>query len=153
VIGVVSLSISARPHTRPKLLTGLALIIAGLAWLGRAPLDSSYAVDVLPALVLLGLGFGLAMPALTTIGMASATDADSGLRSGLFNTSQQVGGALGLSVLAALAAAYADGARNLDAYHLAFLVAAAFVAAALVTAAVTLRRAPTATPSRRTVSP
>jgi hypothetical protein len=99
-------------------------------------------------MLLLG-GFGLAIPALTTLGMSGATAADAGLASGLFNTTQQVGAALGVAVLATLAAgrtaqlrARGTGAAAALAggYHLAFAVGACVIAAALVLALVALRR-------------
>ncbi|MEA2900647.1 MAG: hypothetical protein QOH36_534 [Actinomycetota bacterium] len=154
-IGVLSLGLSPRLVTRfggqAVLLPGLAFILLGLAWFTRAPVDGSYAADVLPSVLLLGLGAGLGFPALMTLGMSGATASDSGLVSGLLNTTQQVGGALGLAVLATLAATrsdqlLADGSGTAAAltggYHLAFGVGAAFVLAALVLAVVVLRPEP-----------
>jgi MFS family permease len=123
--------------------------VSGLLLLRRVPVDGEYLVDLLPAIVLLAFGFGLAMPALTALAMSSATPSDSGLASGLFNTTQQVGGALGLAVLATLAASRTDAllaggdaraAALTGGYQLAFTVAAGFVLAAVVVAAVVLRR-------------
>jgi hypothetical protein len=130
------------------LLSGLTLLAAALALLARVPVHAGYAADLLPSMLLLG-GFGLAIPALTTLGMSSATAADAGLASGLFNTTQQVGAALGVAVLATLAAgrtaqlrARGTGAAAALAggYHLAFAVGACVIAAALVLALVALRR-------------
>ena len=132
-------------------LGGLALMALGLVLLGRLPVDGSYLADLLPASVVLGAGFGLAMPALTGLGMSGATEADSGVASGLFSTSQQVGGALGLAVVATLAAsrtqarlaAGAGEAAGLTAgYRLAYMVAAGVVLVALAVAAVVLRGEP-----------
>jgi hypothetical protein len=102
---------------------------------------------VLPALVVLGVGFGFAMPALMALGMRDARPEDTGLASGLFNTTQQVAGALGLSVLAVVAAARSESlatqalpAALTSGYHLAFWIGAALVAASAVVAASTLRR-------------
>jgi EmrB/QacA subfamily drug resistance transporter len=107
-IGATSLGAAPRLITglgiRPVLAGGLALIIAGLALLSRVPVHGAYAVHVLPALITLGIGFGAAMPSLATLAMSAAGPADSGIASGLFNTVQQVGGALGLAVLSTLAA-------------------------------------------------
>jgi EmrB/QacA subfamily drug resistance transporter len=152
-IGAVSLGLSARLNTRfgerPILLAGLALITLGLALLGRAPIDSTFVVDLLPAMLLIGVGFGAAMPALMALGMSGATDQDAGLAAGLFSTSQQIGGALGLAVLAALAATRTDklsaaGEAQIAAltggYHLAFAVAASLALASLLIAAVMLPR-------------
>ena len=113
------------------------LIVVGLALFARAPVDSTYLVDVLPVMVLLGVGAGLVFPALMTLAMSGATRSDSGLASGLVNTTQQVGGALGLAVLATLATTrtdslLADGEATAsaltDGYHLAFTVGAGLVA-------------------------
>lgn len=153
VIGAVSLGLSARLTARfgarAVLLPGLAVNVSGLLLLRRVPVDGEYLVDLLPAIVLLAFGFGLAMPALTALAMSSATPSDSGLASGLFNTTQQVGGALGLAVLATLAASRTDAllaggdaraAALTGGYQLAFTVAAGFVLTAVVVAAVVLRR-------------
>jgi hypothetical protein len=105
-------------------------------------------------MVLMGLGAGLAFPSLMTLAMSGATPQDSGLASGLVNTSMQVGGAVGLAVLATLAsertgALTRGGEGRLEAlnggYHLAFLVGAAMVGLAFVVAARTLRTEPAAT--------
>jgi MFS family permease len=153
VIGVMSLALSARLGARfgqrAVLLPSLLLFAGGFLLLARAPsAHASYPVDVLPPILVFGVAFGLAMPSLMTLGMSEATPADSGLLSGVFNTAQQIGGALGLAVLAALAAARTD--RRLAAghplpaaltsgYHLAFLVAAGLLVFAAALAAVLLR--------------
>ena len=149
-IALVSLVFAPRLSTRfgdyRVLLAGLVLIGGGLAWLTRVPADGGYATDVLGPTVAMGVGFGLAMPALMGLGMRDAAAEDTGLASGLFNTTQQVAGALGLSVLAVLAATRTEsltGLRTEEAlssgYHLAFWVGTGLVAAALAVAAVMLR--------------
>jgi EmrB/QacA subfamily drug resistance transporter len=156
-IGVLSLGFSARLNMRfgakATLIPGLVLIIAGLALFSRAPVDGSYAVDVLPTMFLLGIGAGLAFPSLMTLGMSGATQSDSGLASGLVNTSLQVGGALGLAVLATLSASrtdtlLGDGEDRLSAltggYHLAFVIAAGLVTLALLAATFVLQSSPEA---------
>src|SRR4029078_5475341 len=85
-------------------IPGLALIAAGLGLFARVPVDGVYLADVLPTMVLIGAGARLTFPALMTIAMSGATPSDAGLASGLVNTTVQVGGALGLAVLATLAA-------------------------------------------------
>jgi EmrB/QacA subfamily drug resistance transporter len=157
VIGAFSLSVTDRLTTRfgslPVLLPGLVLVVAGLLLLARAPEGARYLVDVLPSMLLLGIGVGLAIPALMTLAMADATEETAGLASGLVNATQQVGGALGLAVLATLAtsrgkAALADGAPATSAltsgYHLAFAVGAGFVVVAIVLAPAMLRGRPAA---------
>ena len=112
------------------------LLVAGLVLLTGAPVGGDYVTDLLPALVLLGVGAGLAFPALVTLAMSGATAADSGLASGLVNTTQQVGGALGLAVLATLSTSrsnhlLAEGESAASAltggYHLAFAIGAGLV--------------------------
>ncbi len=97
-IGTLSLGFSARLNGRfgPRavLLAALALITAGLAYLTQAPVDGDYFVDILPAMLVLGIGGGLAFPALMTLAMSGVAPEDSGLASGLVNTTQQVGGSV-----------------------------------------------------------
>ncbi|MEV7275370.1 MFS transporter [Streptomyces sp. NPDC093111] len=151
VIGTVSLGLSARLITRfgerTILLTGIVLLIAMLGLLARLPVHASYPVDLLPVM-LLGAGFGLAMPALTALGMSGAKEADAGLASGLFNTTQQIGMALGVAVLSTLAAARTEsltaaGRTTAEAltggYHLAFAVGAGLLVAAFALAFTLLR--------------
>src|SRR5207247_3608544 len=85
------------------LLPGLVFIGAGLLVFARTPVDGNYVVDIMPAVLLIGLGVGTAFPSLMTLSMSGATPSDSGLASGLVNTSLQVGGAIGLAVLATAA--------------------------------------------------
>ena len=107
-IGALSLGVSARVTTRfgarRVLLPALALVAAGFALYIRVPVQSTYVIDLLPGMLLLGVGAGLVFPSLATLAMSSATESDSGLASGLLNTTAQVGGALGLAVLATVAA-------------------------------------------------
>jgi predicted MFS family arabinose efflux permease len=138
----------ARSGARTVLLAGEILLVAGLLLLTRPPVGS-YLVDVLPSMLVLGIGAGLALPAVTTLMMSDATPEDAGLASGLANTSQQIGGALGTAVLAALAATRTDaataaGASPIEAltsgYQLAFLTSALAVAAAVAVTVTVLRR-------------
>ena len=156
-IGLLSLGpagrLAQRFGPRPVLLTGLGLLALGMAVLARLPAQASYAVDLLPALLLLGAGAGLALPTVTALAMSDATEADAGLASGLANTSQQIGGALGISVLAAVAAARtaalggSEPAALAGGFRLAFAVAGMLALGALAVAAVVLRApAPGAVP-------
>ena len=124
---------------RRSLVTGLLLSAAGLAWLARTPVDGEYVTDVLPVMVFLGIGAGTAMPALMTLSMSGATREDSGLASGLVNTTVQVGGAIGLAVLATVASEHtaglvADGeavaAATVAGYHVSYWIATALMVAA-----------------------
>ncbi|MEU4780914.1 MFS transporter [Micromonospora sp. NPDC023633] len=166
VIALVSLGLAgrltARYGARPVLLTGLALAVVGFLLLARLPVDGGYLTDVLPALLVFGAAGGLSLPAVTTLAMAGADPADAGLASGLVNTTQQVGGALGLAALATLAATRTDGLRDAgwaaaDAlaagYRTAFAVAAALVTAALLLALATLRRRPAPEPAPARTAP
>ncbi|MCX5196242.1 MFS transporter [Streptomyces sp. NBC_00249] len=152
-IGAVSLGVSARLNARfgerTVLLAGLGLLVVGLALLTRLPVHADYATDLLPVM-LLASGFGLALPALTALGMSGAGDADAGLASGLFNTTQQIGMALGVAVLTTLAASRTEtltaaGSTPAEAltggYHLAFAIGAALLLTATALTA-TLLRAP-----------
>jgi EmrB/QacA subfamily drug resistance transporter len=151
-IGVLSLGFSARLNMRfgPKatLLPGLMMLALGLAWLARAPVASSYAVDLLPSMVLIGVGAGLSFPSLMTLAMSGATAEDSGLASGLVNTTVQVGGALGLAVLATLSSTrtshllglgYSHAAALTDGYHLAWVITAGIAVVALAVGASVLK--------------
>jgi EmrB/QacA subfamily drug resistance transporter len=149
-IGLMSVGVSARLNlrfgARAVLVPGMVLVAVGLAWLTRAPVDGAYAVDVLPAMLLLGIGAGVSFPALMTLAMSGAGEADAGLASGLVNTTMQVGGALGIAVLATLASSRTDslggsGASALTGgYHLAFTVSAVLVAVGALVAATVLQR-------------
>ena len=153
VIGAVALGLSARLAERfgqrVMLLAGLALIAAGLVLLTQVPVHASYPTQLLPALLLFGAGGGLCLPALASLGMSGVTQSDAGLASGLFNTTQQIGAALGVAVLSTLAAAQtrslhsASAAALASGYHLAFAVGAGLAGTAIVVAAAVLR------PSRR----
>ncbi|GCB44870.1 transport integral membrane protein [Streptomyces sp. NL15-2K] len=151
-IGVLMLGLSARTVGRfgayRVLLAGLALTAVGMALLSRAPADGSYVTDVLPPMLLLAAGFAAAMPALTGLAMSGAREEDAGLASGLFNTTQVVGGSLGLAVLSVLAASRTEGlpaggaesvAATAEGYQLAFRVATVIAVGALVLAAGVLR--------------
>jgi EmrB/QacA subfamily drug resistance transporter len=155
VIGLVSLflapRLTGRFGPRPVLMAGLAALAAGLILLSRAPADPSYLADMFPALIVMGLGVGVTIPAIIMLTMAGATRCETGMVSGLTNTAQQAGAALGLAVLAASAAAYTDARRSAgaapmaalhDGYSLAFLVAAGFVVGAFALTAVALRHQP-----------
>jgi EmrB/QacA subfamily drug resistance transporter len=153
MIGVLSLCVSARLIMRygaaRTLLPALALIAIGLGLFVRSPIEADYVFDLLPAMLLLGSGAGLAFPALMTLAMSGATESDSGLASGLINTSVQVGGALGLAVLATLSTTRTDtllaaGDPTAEAlvggYRIAFGIGAGLVLVAVAVAATQLWR-------------
>lgn len=153
-IGVLSLFVAprliARYGARTVLLPGLLLLAAGLAVLGRTPVNGRFTLDLLPALLLLGISFGIAMPAVATLAMSTATPADSGTASGLFGALQQVGSVVGLAVVSTVAAGHtralsragADTAAALTGgYDLGFRVGAGIVLAAFAVALAVLPRA------------
>ena len=155
-IAAMSLGVSARLieriGARATLAPGMAFAGIGLLLFARAGVHASYFWDLFPGVALLGLGAGLAFPAILGLAMSTATAEDSGLVSGLVNTSQQVGGALGLSVLATLSTSHTSvlrqagdsaGAALTGGYHLAFAIGAIAVAAGFVLA-IALTRAPSA---------
>jgi EmrB/QacA subfamily drug resistance transporter len=157
IMGAFSIGLSAklvmRFGFRKPLAIGLLLAAAGLALFVRAPVDGTFLVDVLPSMILLGVGAGMAFNPVLLAAMSDVEPSEAGLASGLVNTSFLMGGALGLAVLASIAASRSHtlrlgGAGELSAltggYHIAFLVGAAFAAAAAVIGGTLLRESPAA---------
>jgi EmrB/QacA subfamily drug resistance transporter len=165
VMGVMSLRISGPLSMKygPKamLIPSLAVLAAGLLLFARTPVDGTYVTDILPPILLIGLAAGLAFPALMMLAMSGVAPEDSGLASGLVNTSVQVGGAIGLAVLATLAsertgalqAAGEPAASALNAgFHVAYVIGAMLVAVAAVVA-VSVLRSPNAAPAATAEKP
>jgi EmrB/QacA subfamily drug resistance transporter len=155
VMGTLSLGYSEklimRFGPRRMLIPGMALVGAALLLFARTPVDGSYLADVLPPMLLIGVGIGISFPSLMTLAMSGATPSDAGLASGIVNTSAQVGGAIGLAVLATLAAERTDALRDAgtsfnaalnSGFHLAYLVGAGLVGVALAIAVFVLRSEP-----------
>jgi EmrB/QacA subfamily drug resistance transporter len=147
VMGTLSVRYSEQLITRfgarTTLLPGLGLVAAGLVLFTQAPVDGDYVTHVLPVMILLGTGAGLCFPALMGLAMSGATPQDAGLASGLVNTTAQVGGALGLAVLATLSATRSETLTSegkplaealVGGYQLAFVVGLGLALAALVVA-------------------
>jgi MFS family permease len=152
VMGTLSIRYSERLIMRfgakNTLVPGLLLMAAGLLVFTRAPVGGSYVEHVLPVMVLLGFGAGMSFPALMTLAMSGATREDAGLASGLVNTSAQVGGAIGLAVLATLSATRSghpagggqpSAAALTSGYHLAFFIGAGLILAAVAVAVAVLQ--------------
>jgi EmrB/QacA subfamily drug resistance transporter len=165
VMGAMSLRfagpLAAKFGVKPTLVVSLAVIAAGLLLFANTPVHGHFATDVMPPMILIGFGAGLGFPALTTLAMSGATPEDSGLASGLVNTTVQVGGAVGLAVLATLAAERTDGLRagGHDAlaalnsgYHLAYVVGGALAVVAAIIAAIGLRSGAPAAPAQAEAS-
>jgi EmrB/QacA subfamily drug resistance transporter len=128
---------------RTTLLPGMVLVAVGLGVFALAPVDGDYVVNILPVMILLGFGIGVCFPALMQLAMSGATQQDAGLASGLVNTTAQVGGAIGLAVLATLSSTRSDNLVSdgksaasalTSGYHLAFLIGAVLVLAAIAVA-------------------
>ena len=153
-MGTLSLGFSEklimRFGPRTTLIPGVAMVGVGLLLFARTPVDGNYLTDLLPPLLLVGVGVGTSFPSLMTLAMSGAGPSEAGLASGVVNTSMQVGGAIGLAVLATLASERTDDADRATApshlaalnsgYHLAYLIGAVLVAAALVVAVTVLRQ-------------
>ncbi len=132
-----------RIGVRPVAATGMVLTILGLLLFSRMPVDGTYAKDVLPGMILSSLGMGAIFMPLTLIATTGLENEDQGLASGLFNTSQQVGGALGLAILSTIAASHTNGhsaAALVNGFHYAFIGAAVLVGLSLVVFVALLRK-------------
>ncbi|MDT4997853.1 MAG: hypothetical protein QOD45_1921, partial [Pseudonocardiales bacterium] len=149
IMAICSVAVSARLvvrfGNRIPLVSGLTLAAIGLLLLAQTPVNGHFAPDVLPSMLLLGVGAGIAFNPVLMAAMGDVSAEDSGLASGLVNTSFMMGGALGLAVLASLAARQtaghvaADAAALLDGYHVAFMAGAVLAAAAAVVGYIGLR--------------
>ncbi len=147
IMGILSVGLSAklvmRYGFRLPLFTGLMIAAVGLLLFARAPVDGNFVVDVLPSMILLGLGAGMAFNPVLLAAMSDVEPSEAGLASGVVNTSFMMGGALGLAVLASLAASRTGGETTAAAlttgYHAAFLLGAVFAAAAAVIGGTLLR--------------
>ena len=136
-----------RIGVRPIAVGGLIVTSVGMLLLTRLPVHGSYTADVLPSLVVTSLGLGCVFLPLTLVATTGLEDEDQGLASGLFNTSQQVGGALGLAILSTFAASATTGdhgasksAALVEGFHVAFAGGAIFILAGLVALLALLRR-------------
>jgi MFS family permease len=152
IMAAFSLGLSAklvmRFGIRAPLAGGLLLSAVGLVLFARAPVDGSFVVDVLPSMILLGFGAGMAFNPVLLAAMSDVEPSDAGLASGVVNTSFMMGGALGLAILASLAASRSDTlaasgdgplAALAGGYHLAFVAGAILAVAAAVVGALLLR--------------
>src|SRR5205823_6783948 len=152
IMGAFSLGLSAKLVMRfgikKPLAVGLLVAAVGLVLFVRAPVQGHFVVDVLPSMILLGFGAGTAFNPVLLAAMSDVAPEESGLASGLVNTAFMMGGALGLAVLASLAASRTDSLRSsgdgplvalTGGYHAAFRVGAIFAVAAATVGAVLLR--------------
>ena len=144
VAASVAPKLSARLGIRTVLVTGLLLLAAGLAWLSKAPVSGTFAGAILGPALLVGSGLGLAFVAVNVVAAAKVPAADAGLAGGLINTSQQIGGAVGLAVLSAVATSRTGTSTTATAinhgFQAAFTAGAAIaIVAALLAAVITPR--------------
>jgi EmrB/QacA subfamily drug resistance transporter len=125
------------------LATGMVLIAAGLIWFSQISVHGSFASDILGPSLLAAVGLGFAFVSTTIAAVSGVADHESGLASGLINTSQQVGGALGLAILAAISTSVTGQSRNpavlVDGFQDAFLAGAGFALLGLVGTLVLIR--------------
>ena len=150
VVSNVAQSLVTRIGVRPVLATGLTLAGAALAYFARLPADGHYARDVLPALVLSGIGLALTFVPMTIAGLTGVASSDAGVASGLINTSRQIGGAVGLAAVSTIAITASSGAADgsgagaalTHGFQVSFAVLAglAILGAALVAAFIEPRR-------------
>src|SRR5919106_1212120 len=140
---LVSDRLVMRFGVKMPLLTGLGLMTAGLVLFARTPVDGNFLVDVLAGTIAIGIGAGIAFNPLLLAAMSDVAPEESGLASGVVNTAFMMGGAVGLAILASLAASGSDRLRESGdgplaalngGYHVAFLVGAVFVVASAVSA-------------------
>lgn len=159
-VGIIAGSVAAqqlipRIGVRAQILFGLVLAAVGLLLMTRITADGDYVTQLLPAVIVMSIGMGNTFVPLTLLGTTNVEERDAGLASGLFNTSQQIGGALGLSILSTFAASRTESMREdlapgasplavletlVDGYHLAFLIGAVFIAAGAVAIVLLIRR-------------
>jgi hypothetical protein len=130
------------------LVAGMTFLTAGLIFFTQVSVDGSYVSDLLPGFLLIGVGIGFSFVPITIAALAGVEPAEAGLASGLINTSQQIGGALGIAALSTIATSRTDDAVSagtalpsalVDGFTGAF-VAGAIIAGAGIVAALTLIR-------------
>jgi EmrB/QacA subfamily drug resistance transporter len=143
--GIAS-QLATRVGVRLVAAVGMILTVIGMGLLTQLPVHGTYLANVLPSIIVSSLGMGAVFMPLTLVATTGLEDEDQGLASGLFNTSQQIGGALGLAILSTIAASKTAGAGGADdaaalvkGFHWAFAGGAVFVALALVTMLALLR--------------
>ncbi|MGH2995696.1 MAG: MFS transporter [Gaiellaceae bacterium] len=134
---------------KPVLTGGMILLAGGLLWFTQVSVDGSYIADLLPGFLLIGVGLGFSFVPVSIAALAGVTGKEAGLASGLINTTQQIGGALGLAILATVSNTVTDNRLEegverptalTDGFALAFWVGVAFAAISLVTTVIALKR-------------
>jgi Major Facilitator Superfamily len=145
----IAQALVTRLSVKPVLLAGLSLLGAGLLYFTQVSVGGSYVADLLPGFLLIGVGLGFSFVPVSIAALAGVTGKDAGLASGLINTSQQIGGAVGLAILTTIATTHADNllAEGKDpahaftsGYSLAFWAGAGFAAISILATVFALRR-------------
>lgn len=149
VAATISQGLVTKLGVKPVLVAGMALLMAGLVYFTQVSVDGSYAVDLLPGFLIIGVGMGFSFVPISIAALAGVQGSEAGLASGLINTSQQIGGALGLALLTTVATTHTTSALEsgtpqaqalTDGFGLAFWVAAGFALASLATTIAVLRQ-------------
>lgn len=159
ILGIVSTQspkFIGRYGVKKVLITGLTLLTIGVFWLTFAPLDGNYFINVLPSLLFMAVGAGLTFVSATIAATSGVPAHEAGLASGILNTSQQVGGAMGLAILSSIAAVVTAAGDHtviatLDGYRAAFIAADVLIVVGLI-AAITLIKNPKHSPKNTTAS-
>jgi MFS family permease len=138
-----------RVGVKPVLTVGLGLIGGGLIWFTQISVDGTYAADLLGGFLMVGVGLGFSFVPISIAALSSIEPQEAGLASGLINTSQQIGGALGVAILTTVSTtrtenALSDGVSQpqalTDGFSVAFWVAAAFAAISIIATLLAIRR-------------
>jgi EmrB/QacA subfamily drug resistance transporter len=149
VWSAVAAQLVTRVGVKPVLTAGMAFLTGGLVLFTQVPVDGSYVTDLLPGFLLLGIGIGFAFVPISIAALAGVQPAEAGLASGLINTSQQIGGALGIAALSTIATSHASDklaqgvappSALVDGFTAAFTVGAVIAAAGVVASLTLIRR-------------
>jgi EmrB/QacA subfamily drug resistance transporter len=149
VAATISQGLVTKLGVKPVLVAGMALLLAGLVYFSQVSVNGSYATDLLPGFLIIGVGMGFSFVPISIAALAGVEGPEAGLASGLINTSQQIGGALGLALLTTVATTRSTdliegGTPQPEAltsgFSLAFWVAAGFALASLITTILVLRQ-------------
>jgi len=145
----VAQALTTKAGVKPVLAAGMGLLAAGLIFFTQISADGSYAADLLPGFLLIGVGLGFAFVPVSIAALSGATDKEAGLASGLINTNQQIGGAIGLAILISISTTRSDNLIDdgvtqavafTDGYSLAFWVAAGFAVLGVIVTLLALKR-------------
>ena len=149
VSAAISQAFVTRLGVKPVLVTGMVLLAAGLVYFSQVSVNGTYVADLLPGFLLIGVGMGFSFVPISIAALAGVQGPEAGLASGLINTSQQIGGALGLALLTTVATTRADSLLEsgtpppqalTNGFSLAFWVAVGFAIVSLVTTLAVLKR-------------